>query len=62
LAQARHEIFDLESGGLLQLHKSAGAGISVRPPPAELGGVAEALALHVVVADLDDTLGAKRHK
>jgi hypothetical protein len=52
LAQARHDIFDLESGGLLQLHKGAGAGISDRPPPVELGGAAEPLALHVVVTAL----------
>src|SRR3954469_20213698 len=44
----------------LELAVGAGAGVAVGAPPAEGGGVAEAVALHVVVGDLDHQLGAQQ--
>src|SRR6476620_12424152 len=48
--------------GLLQLRVGAGTGLPVRPPPDELGGVPEPLALHVVVLHFDHPLRAQRRK
>src|SRR5581483_6025893 len=48
--------------GLLDLVERARAGVAVRPPAHELGGVAEPRALHVVVADLDHALRPQRHE
>src|SRR5919198_913253 len=59
LAAAQH-VRQVEGGGPLQLLVAAGARVAVGPPAAELGGVPEAAALHVVVGDLHHQLGAKR--
>src|ERR671926_894180 len=46
---------------LLDLLVRAGLRVAIGPPAHELGGVAKTRALHVVVANLDDTLGTQRH-
>src|ERR1039457_7604034 len=45
---------------LLELGVGAGAGITVRAPAGELGGVPETPPLHVVVADLDHPFRPQR--
>src|SRR5580704_16745370 len=45
---------------LLELLVGTRAGLAVRPPPDELGGVPEPRAFHMVVADLEHPLGSQR--
>src|SRR3954452_418867 len=47
---------------LLELFVAARLRVPVRPPTLELGGVPEAAALHVVVADLQHALRSQRHE
>ena len=59
-------LFGAENGGELlrdggiELRIRARPGVAIGAPPHELGGVAEAVALEVVVGDLDHALGPER--
>src|SRR5215469_14768560 len=57
---ASQDLGQVETDRLLQLRIRARAGLAIRPPPDELGGVPEPRSLHVVVADLEHALGAQR--
>src|SRR6266540_813429 len=56
------DVGQVEGRGLVELVETTGFGRAVGPPADELRGVAEAEALHVVVADLDDPLRAQGHE
>src|SRR5262245_6768324 len=58
----RQDVGEVEVDRLLELGVGTRAGLAVRTPADELGGVAEAAAFQVVVADLDDPLGPQRHE
>src|ERR1700733_1025645 len=58
----RQNLGQVEAHRLLQLRVRARRWLTIRPPAHELGGMTEAHALHVVVADLDHALGAQRDK
>src|SRR5207249_10170138 len=60
LALLREDGCELLRRDDLELRKGAVARILVRAPPAKLGSMAEAAALHVIVGDLDDELGTQR--
>src|SRR5208282_5535835 len=60
MAARRQDLGQVVAHRLLQLRISARARIAVRAPADELGGVPEARALHVVIADLDHALRAQR--
>ena len=58
----RHpDLGQVEAYGALELLVGAGLRLAVRTPPAELRGVPEPGALHVVVGHLDDQLRPQRH-
>ena len=60
--EAGHNVAQAECEWLLELIVGTREWVAVRAPPAELGRVAEASTLHVVVADLDHPLRAQRHE
>jgi hypothetical protein len=51
--------FEFFGGDYFQLGEGAGFEFAVGAPAAEVGHVAEAAALHVLVCDFDDKLGAE---
>src|SRR5919108_148553 len=57
---ARKDLLQVEGDRPLELLVGAGGRLAVRPPAAELGGVAGPPALHVVVGDLDHQLRGQR--
>src|SRR5215208_5866424 len=57
---AGQDVAQVELDRPLQLLVGARLGVAVVTPAPELGGVAEAPALHVVIGDLDDQLGGER--
>src|SRR5260370_27174271 len=57
---ASQDLGEVEADRLLQLGVGARARLAVRAPADELGGVPEARALHVVVADLEHALRPQR--
>src|ERR1017187_2102140 len=54
------DLGQVEADRLLQLGVGARPRLAVRPPADELGGMPEALVLHVVIADLDHAFRAQR--
>src|SRR5271166_3171445 len=57
---APQDLGEVVADRLLELRVGARARLTVRAPADELGGMPEARALHVVVADLDHALRAQR--
>ena len=60
LATDRENLLELVGWNDLELFKGAVARALVVTPPAKLGRVAKAAALHVIVRHFDDELRAKR--
>src|SRR5580704_12520971 len=58
----RHDLGQVESDRLLELLEAARTRIAVVAPPDPLRSVAEPGALHVLIPDLDNPLGAQRHE
>src|SRR5687768_8530793 len=61
-ASARQHLRQVEADRPLELGVRAGGRVAVGTPVAELRGVPEPGALHVVVGHLDDELGPQRHE
>src|ERR1700759_1438815 len=61
-AQPRDDIAKADRQRAVELRVGARRRLAVRAPAVELRGVAEPLALHVVVTHLDDPLGPQRHE
>src|SRR4029079_9668787 len=61
-SRAGQHVGEAEVDGPLELRVGARPGLAVGSPPDELGGVPEAHALHVVVADLAAAFGTQRYE
>jgi hypothetical protein len=61
-AEPGNDVVELEGRRLFKLGVGAWSGFSIGAPAIELGGVAEPVTFHVVVADLDHPLGPQRHE